>query len=424
MHDKGCVKTKKFCVMSKKESGGKMQLNKDKMKSKISNITITAAKVFLAVYIVLLLLVGAVDYFIPDNITMFESETSSVVANASVTDEPYTANVSLFGIIPVKTVQVNVLPDTKVIPGGNCFGVKFFTKGVIIINLADIETQDGIFSPAKRAGLKVKDIILSVDGKEINTVEEMATAVEESKGKQMSILYEREGKTYECKMNASLSLSDKKYKTGIWVRDSTAGIGTVTYYNPKNKTFAGLGHGICDIDTGTLMPLLRGSVVDVEVTDIVKGRKGSPGEIKGNFGTQKKGVLTKNTQSGVYGIIDRNFEPDEIMSKAVDIGKSSEVVTGKATIYSEVDSQGVAEYEVMISDIDKTDKGVKNFVVEITDDRLLEKTGGIVQGMSGSPILQNGKLIGAVTHVFVNDPSKGYGIFIENMLKNSPELLQ
>lgn len=417
MHDKGCA-------IEEKESGGKMQSNKDNNKTKFSNISITAAKVFLAIYVVLLLVVGAFDYFVPDNITMFESETNTVQANVSVIQQEYTANASIFGVIPVKTVRVNVMPDTKVIPGGNCFGVKFFTKGVIIINLADIQTENGIFSPAKRAGLNVKDIILSVDGKEINTVEEMAKAVEDSKGEEMTIVYERDGKTYECKMEAGLSLSDKKYKTGIWVRDSTAGIGTVTYYNPKNKTFAGLGHGICDVDTGTLMPLLRGSVVDVEITDIVKGRKGNPGEIKGDFGTQKKGVLTGNSKSGVYGIIDKNFDDQNEISKAVDIAKSSEVTEGKAIIYSEIDQNGVSEYEVLISDIDKNDKGVKNFVVEITDNRLLEKTGGIIQGMSGSPIIQNGKLIGAITHVFVNDPKKGYGIFIENMLKNSPEGLQ
>lgn len=401
-----------------------MWKNKVNFKNKFSNIRNISARVILGIYVVMLLVVGTIDYCVPDNITMFESETKMVQANVSVSEREYTANVSIFGIIPVKTVQVNVIPDTKVIPGGNCFGVKFFTKGVIIINLADIQTQDGIYSPAKRAGLQIKDVILSVDKKEINTVEDLAVAVENSRGEEMTIVYERDGNMHECKMRASLSLSDKKYKTGIWVRDSTAGIGTVTYYNPKNKTFAGLGHGICDVDTGALMPLLRGSVVDVEITDVVKGRKGTPGEIKGNFGTQKKGVLTGNTKSGVYGMIDRNFENDIDINKAVELAKSKEVVTGKAIIYSEIDNSGVQEYEVNITDIDKNDNGVKNFVVEITDNRLLEKTGGIVQGMSGSPIIQNGKLIGAITHVFVNDPSKGYGIFIENMLKNNTEIMQ
>ena len=232
----------------------------------------------------------------------------------------------------------------------------------------------------------------------------------------------RKDQSFECKMSASLSLSDKKYKTGIWVRDSTAGIGTMTYYNPENGTFAGLGHGICDVDTTELMPLLRGTVVDVEITDIIKGRRGLPGELKGSFDTLKRGSLTENTDFGVFGVLDS--QPESAYGEPVEIAFAKDIHEGKASIYTELDTDtGIEEYEVNISSINRKSDSGKNFVVEITDERLLERTGGIVQGMSGSPVIQDGKLIGAVTHVLVNDPAKGYGLFIENMLGNMPDMM-
>ena len=191
----------------------------------------------------------------------------------------------------------------------------------------------------------------------------------------------------------------------------------MTFYNPKTKSFAGLGHGICDVDTGLLMPLLSGSVVDVEITDIIKGRKGSPGELKGNFDTQKKGQIVDNTFHGVYGIMDN--KPEKLMSESVEIGLRDELKTGSATILCELDENGIREYEIEITKIKNDNDEGKNFIISVTDKDLLSKTGGIVQGMSGSPILQNGKLVGAVTHVLVNDPTRGYGIFIENMLEQT-----
>jgi len=223
-------------------------------------------------------------------------------------------------------------------------------------------------------------------------------------------------------MKAVLSLADKKYKTGIWVRDSTAGIGTMTYYDPRNNTFAGLGHGICDVDTGMLMPLLRGSIVNVSVSDIIKGRKGTPGELKGNFESLKRGTLTGNTTVGVYGVLDS--APAAAFTEPLEIASKEDIHEGSATIYCELDDNGIRGYDVEITKIDKSSDNTKNFVVEITDDALLEKTGGIVQGMSGSPVVQDDRLVGAITHVLVNDPAKGYGIFIENMLSDMPELMK
>lgn len=307
----------------------------------------------------------------------------------------------------------------KLVPCGDVFGVKFFTKGVIIIGNTDIETKDGFINPAETSGLKKDDIITKVNGKEINTVEELAGIIEKSNGNILFVEYTRNENDYNTELKPVLSVSDNKYKTGIWVRDSTAGIGTITYYNPENKSFAGLGHGICDIDTGSLMPLLRATIVDVDITEITKGKYGTPGELKGIFDTLQKGVLIKNSDFGVFGILDKY--PDSLYG-ALEVASKNEINPGKASVLVNADGKGIKEYEVFLSKIDKYSDGTKCFSVEVTDEKLLSLTGGIVQGMSGSPIIQNGKLIGAVTHVLVNDPTKGYGIFIENMLSKMPDL--
>ena len=241
--------------------------------------------------------IGVARSAIPSRQVYFGYDDASPVLNVekNVSGGSYTVTAKLFGTIPVKQVNVEVIPDLKLVPCGDVFGVKFFTKGVIVIGSTEIETENGFVSPAQAAGIEKNDIITEVNGTEINTVEALAEVVEKSKGKPLTVSYTRENQVYETTLTPQLSLSDKKYKTGIWVRDSTAGIGTLTYYNPQNGCFAGLGHGICDIDTGELMPLLRGTIVDVNITDIVKGKSGSPGELKGVFETDKTGALIGNT---------------------------------------------------------------------------------------------------------------------------------
>ena len=386
------------------------------MKGGKKQIASVAAKIFIIIYTLLVVFAGAIDYAVPDKITITKDELQNASVNVDGINDSIKVDAKLFGKIPLKEIDVKIVPDTTLVPCGKVFGVKFFTRGVMIIKLSDIETKDGNISPAKKAGLKTGDVILSLDGKEINTVEEMAAVVENSKGKQMAILYERDGKTCAGVLESVLSLSDRKYKTGIWVRDSTAGIGTMTYYNPQNGCFAGLGHGICDIDTGGLMPLLRANVVDVTVNDIIKGKKGSPGELKGIFDNTKRGVLTGNTDKGVFGVMD---EAPVNIENEMQICLMDELQKGKAYIMCQLDKNEPCMYEVEIQNIDKDDIEGKNFSIKVTDPSLIEKTGGIVQGMSGSPVIQNGKLIGAVTHVLINDPTRGYGIFIENMLKEA-----
>lgn len=392
----------------------KMQFIKENSR-KIMSVTV---KVMTILYLFVIATVGTAESIVPDKITVTEEQINNASVNVDgIVESTTEADAKLFGVVPVKKVEIEVIPQSRLIPCGNVFGVKFFTKGVIVIKLSDIETSEGAMSPAKIAGLETGDIIQSVNGEEINTAEQMASIIEKNKGKEIDVRYLREENEYSTVITPVLSLSDRKYKTGIWVRDSTAGIGTMTYYNPSTGEFAGLGHGICDIDTGKLMPLLKGNVVDVEITDIIKGRSGSPGELKGTFDTVKRGDVVKNTEHGVYGLIDSQ---DYITSEPLEIGLGNEVVTGKAEIMCELDGTGVNKYEIEITKIKNNDREGKNFLISVTDEKLIEKTGGIVQGMSGSPIIQNGKIVGAVTHVLVNSPTKGYGIFIENMLAQSP----
>ena len=360
---------------------------------------------------------------IPKNQTFFSNSDSYVVSsiaqNVSDYSGTHTLQANLFGTIPIKQVNVEVLPQTSLIPVGDVFGIKFFTKGVIVIGLSEIETENGFICPGNEAGLHKNDIITKVNGKEINTVEALALAVEQSNGKPLFVEFTHDGKTNYGEVLPCKNLSDGKYKTGIWVRDSTAGIGTMTYYNPKDGSFAGLGHGICDIDTGELMPLLRGTVVNVEISDIVKGKNGFPGELKGSFSSVKQGILTINSDFGVFGYLDSK---PKMTTKEMAVAGRDDVLEGDATILVNADGKGVNEYSVRLSKINKRSYGTKCFVLEITDEKLLKMTGGIVQGMSGSPILQNGRIVGAVTHVFVNDPTRGYGIFIENMLAEAEKI--
>jgi len=325
------------------------------------------------------------------------------------------AQIKLFGLIPVKNIDVNIYKNVMLYPGGMPFGVKFFTEGLLVVGMSDVDCA------AYNAGIRVRDMILSVNDKSIESSEDFIGIVESSGGKSLRIKYKRGSEEFTADVTPVISESDGKYKTGMWVRDSTAGIGTVTFINPENNAFAGLGHGICDIDTGELMPLMRGVVVDVTISGITKGAAGAPGELKGYFSSGKTGSLIGNQNSGVYGVLSSS--PTNIPEKLLPIALSDEIKEGSAYIWCTLDKGNPKKYDVNISNIKKGTNDNKNFVVTVTDPTLLDKTGGIVQGMSGSPIVQEGRIIGAVTHVLINDPSRGYGIFIENMLKGIPQIL-
>lgn len=303
--------------------------------------------------------------------------------------------------------------DVKLIPGGIPFGVKFSTEGVVVIGFCDLEGIQKTQNPAYLAGLRPKDIITKINGRKIEDADDLSGEIDKSHGQEVSLTYTRSGQEKTVKLKPAYSASEGKYKTGIWVRDAGAGIGTVTYIDPISGEFGGLGHGICDGETGELIPMERGVVTDVKINAVKKGISGVPGEIKGYFGTDKQGSLTSNTECGVFGMLSKI--PRELGS-AVPIATRDKVKNGEAELLCTLDESGRQSYKVEISSINRNAEGSKCFIVKVTDPALIEKTGGIIQGMSGSVLLQNGKIIGAVTHVMINDPTVGYGIFIENML--------
>lgn len=298
----------------------------------------------------------------------------------------------------------------EVILGGTLFGVKMQTKGIPVVSIDRVETSSGACSPAYDAGIKPRDIIIKVNGQTATSAKQVVDQITDCGGKSILLTVERDGEIRELTLTPKIA-TDGKYHAGIWIRDSAAGIGTVTYIDPKTNEFAGLGHGICDGDTASLLPLSRGIVTEVELSGIVKGQCGIPGEIKGAFKGEKIGSLVRNTSKGVYGIY--STLPSGVGQK-IQVAGFEDIREGEALIRCAVSGE-VRDYKIEIKKVNKNPNG-KNFNIKVTDEALLSITGGIVQGMSGSPIIQNGKLIGAVTHVTVNDASAGYGIYIGNMM--------
>lgn len=313
--------------------------------------------------------------------------------------------------------------ETTVYLGGHPFGVRFYTEGITVVGFSDVETESEDKSPAFNAGLREYDVIISVNSKAISSAKDFTDITESSEGNPIAVDYKRMGKIYSTSFSPVLCTSDGKYKTGMWIKDSTAGIGTLTYIMPETNAFAGLGHSICDSNTGDILKMTKGIVLNVTIDGVEKSSPGKPGELKGVFSGEKTGSLTLNCEEGIFGILNQlpdSFSDDTVIS----IAKSQDITEGEATIRCTIDSDGPKDYAVNLTSIDFDEATNKNYVIEIVDERLIEKTGGIVQGMSGSPIIQNEKLIGAVTHVFISDPLKGYGISIDNMLNSMPEILK
>lgn len=308
--------------------------------------------------------------------------------------------------IPVKSVTVARLSDVKVYAGGVPFGIKFFRKGACVVGFEN-ESEN----PAFLAGLRLYDTIIKVNGRELSSTEDLQRAIES--GKEISLTYLRAGKEGTVRFKPKYSESEQKYTLGIWLKDSGAGIGTLTFVL-EDGSFGGLGHGICDSESGELTQINNGSVCGVTVSGILKGQRGAPGELKGYFNSSKVGSIYKNSECGVFGALAS--VPEAVKGKSYSLGLKNELEEGGATVICTLDDNVRREYSIEISNINRNCEGNKCFTVKITDERLIGATGGIVQGMSGSPIIQNGKIVGAVTHVLVNDPTMGYGIFVENMI--------
>lgn len=323
------------------------------------------------------------------------------------------------GIIPVKKFDVNVVDRQSLVPGGNALGVRMNTKGVLVVAVTDVLGTDGKrYNPAKEAGIKAGDSILEINNIKVKDAEHVIELLNQVKSEEVSIVIERNKILFETQVTPTKSIQDNCYRLGIWVRDKTAGIGTLTFYDENSKIFGALGHGITDMDTGNLLNVEHGKIMNAKIANIEQGKRGSPGEIRGIFYETENvlGKIIKNSPYGIFGIMGDEFIESN-KAKAIPIGFREEVKEGKAHILTTINNNKIEKFEIEILRAQSQQSpSQKGMTVKITDKKLLQKTGGIVQGMSGSPIIQDGKLIGAITHVFVNDPTKGYGIYIEWML--------
>lgn len=340
-----------------------------------------------------------------------------VVVKANQVDN-YKMRVRLFGIIPLKDVDVEVIQDIRLKPAGIPIGIYVKTKGVLVIGIGEFEGEDGQTCSPARYILKAGDYILEMNDEEITGKKQLIEKISCCEGQEMVFKIKREEEIFEVMGKPEMN-RDGEYKMGIWVRDNAQGVGTMTYVD-ENGYFGALGHGINDVDTSTLMELKDGTLYHTEIIGITRGKNGSPGELTGFIEYDDRnimGTITENTSKGIFGIC----MPETAQSSSYDfmpIGLKQEIVKGPAQILCSI-GDGTEIYDIEITDINLENDNInRGIVLKITDTGLLSATGGIVQGMSGSPIIQNGKIIGAVTHVLVQDSTRGYGIFIESMLSH------
>lgn len=385
---------------------------------------------YLSLIIAPMLILSLVTFFslskIPEKIYINESilesdtvaSTSMFMKNNKIYKDKL--QIKLLGLIPIKSVAVSKIDDLELYPGGINVGIKLSTKGVLVVAHSDIASSEGkIESPAKASGIEIGDIIIKINGEEIENSKDLSKKIKNLEKPRISMDFIRGGEIQNKEMN--LEKENDEYKLGLWVRDSTAGIGTLTFYDKNTSTFGALGHPITDGDTNKPFLIKDGELLNSSVISIKRGEKGDPGELKGLFVNEKESLakIEKNTESGIFGEV-KNSLINPIFNKTLKVGFRNEVKEGPAKIITTIDEEGPKMYDVEIVKLLPQDEpGPKSMVIKVTDEELIEKTGGIVQGMSGSPIIQNNKLIGAVTHVLINKPDVGYGIYIEWMLKDA-----
>ena len=308
--------------------------------------------------------------------------------------------------------------DIKLIPGGQPIGVKLNTDGILVVGFSDIDTPSGKkMSPAAASGIQIGDLIIDIESTKIESTTQLSETINKYGSKEISIKIKRSDNYHTVKVKPVYNSANKESKIGLWVRDSAAGVGTLTFYDPSTGKFGALGHPINDMDTGSIIKIKDGSIYNAKIISIEQGKKGKPGELRGIFSEDDGiGKIQKNTSQGIYGNLTGEFKNSD-RNKAYSIARRNEIKEGPAKIFTCIDDNEVKEYDISIEKTFTQNKpSSKSMIIKITDKDLLSKTGGIVQGMSGSPIVQNNKIVGAVTHVFVNRPDMGYGIYIEWML--------
>ena len=343
-----------------------------------------------------------------------ERENSDAISVSTVKNCKTTAAVSLLGVFPVSEIEATESVRKYVYAGGNLVGIRLYTEGILVVGIDEVITDEGIVSPAEDCGIMQGDIITEVNNETVTSVVDFSSRVVSSGGKNISITVARDNEELYYSLKPAYSESENKYRCGLWLRDSTAGIGTLTFTDPQTKTLATLGHAICDTETHAVLPVGNGDILEASFSGCIPGQKGNTGQIKGSFTSEILGTLTDNNEFGVYGTYtDGSNETGELYP----VASQTEIETGAAQIISTVSSEGAQFYDIEIEKITYSkEKMSRSMVIKVTDQELLSTTGGIIQGMSGSPIIQNGMIVGAVTHVFLNDPTRGYGVFAENML--------
>ncbi len=399
------------------------------MRSLIKFLSIISA--FICTTIFILVYVGNV--LIPDSIMTVEDKGYTApeflgfniyksrlfqetgVVTGTVHSSQNNSEIKLLNIIPVKKTKITNTKRQYVVLGGDVFGIKLYTDGVIVVGTDTIETDNGNVTPAEKAGLKIGDVILFFNNTKINSTKQLTELLQENKGNNAKLTIKRNGKNFDLNFATVKEKNSGKFKAGLWVRDSTAGIGTVTFYNTANNSFGGLGHAICDVDTGEIMPMRKGEMAEAYVNGLYKSQNGCVGELCGILTGKALGILCINDETGIYGYTYYGAQGEQLP-----VAVKQEVKEGYAQIYCTIDKNPPQYYDVKIVKVYSNSSSVnKDLVVEVIDNDLISKTGGILQGMSGTPIIQNGMLVGAITHVFVNNPKQGYGIFAERMLETS-----
>lgn len=383
------------------------------------------------------LLYADILFAFPSEITMYENEVhkSSLGALVSIGDIPkeicastnqnkvtpieqgeYSATLKIANTIPFKKIKLRVTSPRSVYASGELIGLRLHNRGLIVTQSSPIKSSESLISPAENAGIVPGDVILEINGTPVRASEEVGALLSEN----TTLTLMRNNSIKKVTVNPVRDETDARLKLGVWVRDSTAGVGTMTYFDPQSSSYGALGHGISDSDTGIMFDVESGTIEKSRVVSVKKGERGSPGEICGSFSYEKNvtGTVYKNCESGIFGNI---FPENNLSGTLFPIGVMSQVEVGDAYILSTVDD-AIKSYEISILRTMPFGSAAKGLMIKITDPALLQKTGGIIQGMSGSPILQNGRIVGAVTHVFVNDPTRGYGIFIENMLAEAEKI--
>ncbi len=337
-------------------------------------------------------------------------ENEQIVNTSSNIENSVTklANVKMCGIT-VKKISITELPDIEVIPVGKLIGIRMYTKGVLVVGVNDNEQY-------KITNIKEGDTIVSINDKKVETIQNIKDIVQKSKGKDIKIKYVRNNNEVLTSTLSPIKTEDsKEYKIGLWVKEGATGVGTISFYNPQSNEFAALGHGVYDKDTGYLLEIEKGEIYDSKIVSITKGEYGNTGEIRGSILKNKLlGNINKNTEFGIYGVLKKQFDENS----KVKVASRNEIQIGDAYILGTLDNNETEKYNIKIESIDKSNNiNNRSMKIRITDKKLIEKTGGIICGMSGCPIIQNNKLIGVVTNVLVNNSEIGYGVFADLMIK-------